>query len=106
MKKVTNKRLAKTFRDAIGHLGMTNYECATDTTKNRWICMAIADAAKSDKMIDAAVDVIRERLGIYSVVTAWLRLVVGIPDNEITVERAQAYRKRWLESLAAEFESK
>jgi hypothetical protein len=106
MKKVTNKRLAKTFRDAIGHLGMTNYECDTDTTKNRWICMAIADAAKSDKVIDAAVDIIQERLVGYSVVTAWLEHVACIPYKEITVERAQAYRKAWLESLAAEFESK
>jgi hypothetical protein len=106
MKKVTNKQIAKVFRDAIKHLGMNNYQCDTDSTKNRWICMAIADATKSDKVIDAATEIIHSRIAGYPVVTSWLRLVAGIPELEITVERAQAYRKRWLESLAAEFESK
>jgi hypothetical protein len=106
MKKVTNKQLAKTFRDAIGHLGMNNKECDTVATKNRWICMAIADASKSDKVINAAVDIIQTRISGYCLVTAWLEHVACIPYKKITVERAQAYRKAWLESLAAEFENK
>jgi tRNA U38,U39,U40 pseudouridine synthase TruA len=106
MKKPTNKQIAKVFRDAIKYLGMSNHECDTDRMKNRWICMAIADAAKTDRMIDAATEIIHSRIEPHTLVTAWLERHAKIPYKSITVERAQAYRKRWLESLVAEFENK
>jgi hypothetical protein len=103
--KVTNKQIAKVFRDAIAHLAMSNEECCTET-KHRWICVAIFNAAPTEKISDAAVNIISNRIENHAFVTGWLRLQAGIDRDLLTTENVQAYRKRWLESLAAEFERK
>lgn len=108
MSKVTNKQIAKVFRKAIKYLGMTEDEVRHTRYKFRWICSAIGMTTSRElyEAVIAAGNIVRKRIDGYVEVTDWLRYMVGIHAREITTEQAQAYRKRWLESLAVEFENK
>lgn len=70
---------------------------------SRYICYALqaADGHYSGKR--RAREIITTRLGGESSVRGYLLYVVGIPARQLSIEKIQAFRHRWLDSLIEEF---
>lgn len=52
-----------------------------------------------------AKDLIMRRLGAYSYVDTWLEAHLKVPKKHLTFQNIQAYRHRWLDHLADEYDA-
>lgn len=84
--------------DGIGeNHGHVSYICvALDLVTHAW-CRDRRRAVELIKYI------IGERMGPRITMTSWLKYTVGIPANELTLERVQAHRHAWVDLLIEEF---
>ncbi len=81
--------------------------------KNRFICHAIRDAFGWGDRAQRAINIIMSRLVKYAAVECWLKMEHNIsnPGNGNVgyleyVRKVQDVRRRWLDSLIAEYEAK
>ena len=74
------------------------------SNKDEYICISCVNAVgfEGAKEVKAIIDI---RLNGYSTVLVWLSRQ-GYPAFDLTKEQAQDYRRRWAESMIAEFKLK
>lgn len=112
MKKVSNKQIAQTFRNAMSRLDKRG----TDESKHIYICFAITDSAIANgtswEARVAAKKVITDRIAPHSSLDFWL-LRRGVPEKQLEnpttwnpTRRLQQHRHAWLQQLIKEFENK
>lgn len=74
-----------------------------------YICFAILYAARTHRCIDLhqqCRDVIEARLFPWNNLDAWLQHGIGIPAKELTAERVQKHRRKWMNKLIKEYKAK
>lgn len=78
-----------------------------DKVFEKYSCHAIQRAADSQLVTQEEADqaraMIYARLGEYPTVNAWLCCEAGIRLGEMTDERVQSYRFRWLDQLSSQW---
>jgi hypothetical protein len=106
-KKATNAEIRYAFAKALDHLWNGK---SGGIRQTEYICHAIdrttfnIAAPATERGADAARKIVSTRLGRgRATVGEWLEDVAKVPYSQLTYENVQAYRKRWLESLAQEF---
>ena len=115
MADVTNKQIAKAFRNALPFLWNGRGEFTRELRLQEYICHAIRRGVRSQgygfemsSAADTARYIIQSRLtiGKYTMpMDDWLH-ETGVPCSELTEPRVQAHRKAWLKMLIKEFENK
>jgi hypothetical protein len=90
--------------------GKDDYEL--DCDKSEYICYAILYAAKNQQkqyvlnMHQRCRDVIEARLFPWNNLNVWLQYGAGIPGTELTTERVQKHRLKWMNRLIKEYKAK
>ncbi|PZQ77974.1 MAG: hypothetical protein DI563_02110 [Variovorax paradoxus] len=102
-------QIAAAFRAAKRYLRRkAEYTC--DERTETYICLALDEAwMQNDVSLDAiqaAGEVIQDRLGCCSTMRAWLANVARVKESLLTYERVQRHRHAWLSRLIREFDAK
>jgi len=114
-RKVSNKDIAKAFRNAIPRLAKTRESIGLRATRqHEFICHAIhagnlydyADITDITKAGFAARKVIQDRIAPEITLDSWLRRFCGIDFEYSTPNAMQEHRHAWLQKLIKEFETK
>ena len=109
MARVTRAQIAWAFRAAVHHLARNEQE-VKQGNKSAFICFAIGDGCENiaaptlPAAADEACRIIDERLDRYSTIRMWL-VGQGVEQSEMTLDRLQTHRHKWLQQLIAEFEA-
>jgi hypothetical protein len=108
-------KTSEAFKRAKQHLAMDFKETLNGSGKEKFICIAITVAAAhckrmTDEAVERCEDVIKSRMGGAYTLEGWLvdRGCISetfLNDHNI-LDRIQAHRHAWLDSLIAEFEAK
>ena len=106
-------RIAKAMRNAVSHLARNRTDGNDNWFMNEFICHAIEDANQNLNLFsrlrytDAAIrakSTIHRRLEGCGTLDSWL-IKKGIPSKDLTYERVQAHRHKWLKQLIKEYET-
>lgn len=107
MSRTQKQMILAGLKAGLPYLAMTHAEEREDSRKDTYICYAIAGAQAENKCsfaeYRAATGHIGLLLGHHVTAEYFLRDELEIPGELLTTENVQAYRKRWLESMIAEF---
>lgn len=107
-------RIAKAMRNAVEHLAKGSGKDYTSRWfMNEFICHAIEDAnptkgSSNHYYTDAAMrakSVIHKRLEDCGTMESWL-IKKGVPPVDISFDKMQAHRHKWLKMLIKEYETK
>ena len=108
-------KTSEVFKQAKQRLAVDYDETRNDPSKGKFICIAITIAAENCKRMTVAdvkrcEDVIKSRMGGAYTLEGWLVDRGCLPDAFLNdpniLDRIQAYRHAWFDSLIAEFEAK
>ncbi len=101
--------LATTFRKAKEFVAKDAAECFLQD-KMFQICYALDAVAEAEPdywlHVGVAKNIVKSRIGDYVNLGTYLHEVVKVPMVDLTRDNMQAYRHRWLDALAAEFDAK
>ncbi len=103
-------RTSQLIEKAKRHLwdGKDDYELEyIDITE--YICFAILYAARIHRCLELhqeCRDLIEARLFPWNNLDSWLQHGAGIPSTELTQERVQAHRLKWMNKLIKEYKAK
>lgn len=108
LKKKEREAIAKALRAAKKNL-RTGQPTVMLSTKQNHICFALDEAAWYGQCSYYAAELARQlimsRLHPWHTVRRWLDREVGVPPEQLTSKKVQAYRHRWVDSLIKEFTS-
>jgi len=103
-------RTSQLIEKAKKHLWDGKYEYALEHIDiTEYICFAILYAARTHDCIELhqqCRDVIEARLLPWNNLDAWLQHGIGIPAKELTAERVQKHRRKWMNKLIKEYKAK
>ena len=107
-------RIAKAMRKAVERLAKGSGKDYTSRWyMNEFICHAIEDANPSTNKAYFCTDAaerakiaIHKRLEGYETMESWLIIKKSVPPADITFDRLQAHRHKWLKMLIKEYETK
>lgn len=102
-----NKQIAQAFKSVKPHLQTAEESQRDNFEKHEFICNALEKVSQLGVQVDAATDLIQQRIAPHRTLNAWVvHNVLGGDWNLCGRPAMQDYRHRWVDELIREFSAK